>query len=111
MGKCISGLENLESFVEILQVIAEPNRVKILCLLGEQEIANQNTQDICLGICVCDIVEKLQKPQALVSHHLSMLKRVQLVTSQRSGKKIYYQLNLSVFVPFKDALKTVFHFE
>ncbi|MDO4713324.1 MAG: hypothetical protein Q4B28_01360 [bacterium] len=40
-----------------------------------------------------------------------MLKRVQLVTTERVGKKIYYQLNHTIFDTFKKDIKTLFHFK
>lgn len=60
-------------------------------------------------MCVSELTHLLDKPQALVSHHLSMLKRVQIVQTQRVGKKIYYLLNKEVFDQFQQNLKTVFH--
>lgn len=95
---------------------AEPNRIKILCLLAN---AYNNPKKVCTcedceceklgGVCVCEMMKSLNKPQALVSHHLSMLKRVQIVKTQRVGKKIYYLLNKEVFDQFQSDLKTVFH--
>ena len=108
---CVTGLKNLEGFIDILQVSAEQNRIKILCLLAD---AYSNPKKICScplvgGMCVCEITTLLAKPQALVSHHLSMLKRVQIVSTKRVGKKIYYLLNKELFDQFQKNLKTVFH--
>ena len=105
-----------KGFIDILQVSAEQNRIKILCLLAD---AYSNPKKICScpdcdcplvgGMCVCEITTLLAKPQALVSHHLSMLKRVQIVVTKRVGKKIYYLLNKELFDQFQKNLKTVFH--
>ena len=113
---CVTGLKNLQSFIDILQVSAEYNRIKILCLLAD---AHNNPRKICTckdcdcetvgGMCVFEITTLWDKPQALVSHHLSMLKRVQIVSTQRVGKKIYYLLNKPLFDQFQENLKTVFH--
>lgn len=104
MKACVSGLERLDDFVEILQVIAEPHRLKMLCLLSDaQERSKEcSCEGECkcqkiTGLCVYEIVDKLQKPQALISHHLGMLKRINMVTTQRVGQKIYYSLNPETF--------------
>jgi len=105
MSKCISWLENLEEFSLLLQLIAEPHRLKILCLLTERH------ENALWGICVSEIVNQFQEPQNLISHHLSMLKRAQLVVTKREGKHIKYSINSTVYDKFKDSLKTIFHFK
>ena len=37
---------------------------------------------------------------ATISHHLSILKDAGLVTDEKRGKYVYYELNLSVFEEF-----------
>jgi len=66
--------------VELLKVIAEENRLRILCILksGEQ--------------CVCDIIENLGLSQSLVSHHLKKLKDAGLVKDNKKGFWVYYSL-------------------
>lgn len=43
-----------------------------------------------------DIVNQFQMTGASISHHLSILKNAGLVTDEKQGKYIYYELNLSV---------------
>lgn len=43
--------------------------------------------------CVCDIFEYLKLPQNLVSHHLSVMRKNNLITARRDGKWVYYTLN------------------
>jgi len=66
---------------EFLKVIAEPNRLKILCILRKQEM------------CVCDIWQYLDLPQNLVSHHLKILKDFKLVKFRKEGTKVIYSIN------------------
>ncbi len=66
---------------EFLKVIGEPNRLKILCILQNQEM------------CVCDIWEYFDLPQNLVSHHLKVLREFNLVTSRKESTKVMYRLN------------------
>ncbi len=43
--------------------------------------------------CVSDLVEVFNVSQPTISHHLNFLKQVNLVTSRREGKQIYYAVN------------------
>jgi len=43
--------------------------------------------------CVSELVEVFNVSQPTISHHLNFLRQVNLVTSRREGKQIYYQAN------------------
>jgi len=75
---------NLEQTAKFLKVIAEPNRLKILCILQKQEL------------CVCDIWQRLSLPQNLVSHHLKVLKNFKLLESKKESTKVIYRLNSKI---------------
>lgn len=66
--------------VELLKIIAEENRLRILCILkgGEQ--------------CVCNIIENIGLSQSLVSHHLKKLKDAGLVRDNKKGFWVHYSL-------------------
>lgn len=102
MSTCVSWLDNLEEFSELLQLIAEPHRLRILCVLAE------NCKKLPEGICVSEMVELFQEPQNLISHHLGMLKRAQLVLAKREGKNIRYRLNTEVYQQLRNSLKIIF---
>lgn len=70
--------KKLEQTAEFLKVIAEANRLKILCALNKQEM------------CVCEIWQHLDLPQNLVSHHLKVLKDFGLIRSRKEGVKVIY---------------------
>ncbi len=70
-----------EQTAEFLKVIAEPNRLKILCLLQKQKM------------CVCEIWQYLDLPQNLTSYHLKVLEGLGLISSERKGSKIIYSIN------------------
>jgi ArsR family transcriptional regulator len=74
----------VENLAKVLKKISEPNRLKILCLLKDGEK------------CVCDIWQCLKLPQNLVSHHLKVLKDLNLVSSKKVGLKVFYRLNRKV---------------
>lgn len=65
-----------------LQAVAEPTRARIVNLLGHGEH------------CVCDVGEMLGLSPALVSHHLRSLRASGLLRERRSGRWVYYSLDL-----------------
>lgn len=65
-----------------LQAVAEPNRARIVGLLGHGEH------------CVCDVGEALSMSPALVSHHLRVLRTSGLLRERRSGRWVFYALDL-----------------
>lgn len=73
---------------EFLKIIAEENRLKILCILRPGEK------------CVCDIWQFLDLPQNLTSHHLRVLKDFGLVKDRKEGLKVYYSINKKEILKF-----------
>ena len=63
-----------------LRAVAEPLRWRILTLLAEEEL------------CVCHLVEALDAPQSLISHHLRVLRDAGLVEGERFRYWTYYRL-------------------
>jgi ArsR family transcriptional regulator len=90
--RSISKVENL---VKVLKKISEPNRLKILCLLKDGEK------------CVCDIWQCLKLPQNLVSHHLKVLKDLNLISSKKVGLKVFYKLNQKVVKKYLKELEKI----
>lgn len=78
--KCKCADYDYSDLLELLKIIAEANRLKIICFLKNKER------------CVCEIVEALDIPHNLASHHLKALKSVGLLTSLRRGKYIFYKV-------------------
>lgn len=74
----------ISQVTEFLKIISEENRLKILCLLKENEM------------CVCDIWQYLGLTQNLTSHHLKVLKDFELVSSRQEGLKVVYSINKNV---------------
>lgn len=65
---------------ETLRAIAEPLRWRIVEALAGEEL------------CVCHLVELLEAPQSLVSHHLRVLRQAGLVENERFRYWTYYRL-------------------
>ena len=69
------------STVDFAKALADETRQKIMSIC------------CCTSLSVSEIVEKLNVTQPTVSHHLKILREAGLVTVERRGKEIYYQLN------------------
>ena len=85
----------IENLAKALKKISEPNRLKILCLLKDGEK------------CVCDIWQCLKLPQNLVSHHLKVLKDLNLISSKKVGLKVFYKLNQKVIERYLKKLEKI----
>ncbi|AEG17123.1 ArsR/SmtB family transcription factor [Methanobacterium paludis] len=68
---------------ETIKALADPTRLKIVYLLRYGEL------------CVCEIMEALEKPQATVSHHLNILKNAGFLKWRKEGVWTHYRLSNS----------------
>lgn len=71
-------------FQESFKALSDPTRRQIIELLRQGKMS------------AGEIVDKFEMTGASISHHLSILKNADLVTDEKQGKYIYYELNLSV---------------
>lgn len=67
--------------VEFCKAIGDETRQEILRLL----MAGEKT--------VNEIVDSFDQSQPTISHHLSILKRFDLVSSRKEGKQVFYAIN------------------
>jgi len=78
-----------------LRAIADPNRLKILCILqGGSK-------------CVCEIVPAVGISDKLASHHLKQLKNIGLLTEKREGNFIRYSLDKKTIKKYKKIFNQV----
>lgn len=73
--------KQVESLASILKIVAEPSRLKLLCILSKGEH------------CVCEIMDHVDFSQSLVSHHLKDLKDIGVVSDEKRGQRVYYSLS------------------
>ncbi len=66
----------LELKAEILKVLAQPTRLKILELLRDGEK------------CICEIVPALNGEQSNISRHISLMQKSNLVTTRKDGVRV-----------------------
>jgi ArsR family transcriptional regulator len=62
------------------QALGDTTRLRLLNLMGEQEI------------CVCYLVEILGQSQPKISRHLAYLRRAGIVAARREGKWMHYRI-------------------
>lgn len=73
--------KTLSRVAEVLKSVANPIRLKILCLLANHKSVSVNA-----------IADAMGCEQSLTSHHLNNLRSKGVVVMSRKGKHIYYAL-------------------
>ena len=73
--------EQLNSLAEFFKAFSDPNRLRIIQALSQNEL------------CVCDIADIAGMSQSAVSHQLRYLKNINILSCRRDGKSIIYSLN------------------
>jgi ubiquinone/menaquinone biosynthesis C-methylase UbiE/biotin operon repressor len=68
----------MASTINLLRLLADPTRLRLLLLLEEEELS------------VAELQEILGMGQSRISSHLGQLKRAGVVDDRRSGKNVYY---------------------
>lgn len=69
-----------ERACELMKVLANPDRLLILCQLSQKEM------------CVSELEESLGIRQPTLSQQLTVLRQTKLVATRREGKNIFYAL-------------------
>src|SRR5213594_3387256 len=70
----------MTSTINLLRLLADPTRLRLLLLLEEEELS------------VAELQEILGMGQSRISSHLAQLKRAGAVIDRRAGKNVYYGL-------------------
>lgn len=83
----------MASILRALKVMADPTRVRILLLLGREELA------------VAELQEILSIGQSTLSTHLAQLRQVGLVEDRKSGKHVRYSLRRALPAPVAGLLE------
>jgi len=72
--------EHIEQASHALKAMSHPLRLKILCVLGDQEVSVQ------------DIVERVGTSQSNISQHLSILREKGILAARKDANKVYYRI-------------------
>jgi ArsR family transcriptional regulator len=70
----------MKEFIRVMKALSDPNRVKIIKMLGEKEL------------CVCETTAILNLAQPTVSKHLKILEDAGFVTSWKEGSWVNYKI-------------------
>lgn len=85
----------LKTNAAFLRTVGDANRLRILCLLQKREH------------CVCEIWQHLGLAQNLTSHHLSVLKELNLIHARKDGLKVFYSMNRKVMTRYLRSLTPI----
>ncbi len=86
---------SLDDLAWMFKALGDPARLKIV-----QHLANQSSTHCCgtgSGICACDFEQLTGLKQPTVSHHMKCLISANLVTAEKRGRWMYYQINSEGF--------------
>src|ERR1700741_4240419 len=72
----------------LLVAIADPTRRKILQALKIKNACSLGKE---VGLCACDIEERIHLSQPTISHHMAILQKAGLVEAQKEGHWRWYQ--------------------
>ena len=72
--------EHIELAARALKSIAHPLRLKILCVLGEEEA------------CVQEIVDAVGTSQSNISQHLAILREKGVLVTRKDANRVYYRV-------------------
>jgi DNA-binding transcriptional ArsR family regulator len=72
--------EHVETAARALKAISHPLRLKILCVVGDQEV------------CVQDIVDAVGTSQSNISQHLGILRDKGVLQTRKDANRVYYRV-------------------
>lgn len=87
---------DIERAAFALKAMSHPLRLKILCAVGEQEMAVQ------------DIVDHVGTTQSNVSQHLAKLRDKDILASRRDANRIYYRVKDDRTLRLVEMMRDVF---
>src|SRR3989338_3280686 len=79
-NKLIDRDEDIQQAAQAIKAIAHPLRLKILCVLGDQEISVQ------------DIVDQVGTSQSNISQHLAILRDKGVLATRKDANRVYYRI-------------------
>ena len=79
MGRGVGTVNELKTLAEMLKVLSDPTRLRILEILHTRG-----------ETCVCELEAALGMTQSNISFHVNTLRKAGLVASQKVGKWVFY---------------------
>src|SRR5438046_7845783 len=84
----------MASTINLLRLLADPTRLRLLLLLEQEELS------------VAELQQILGMGQSRISSHLAQLKRAGVVTDRRVGKNVYYGVTTMAIAHSRSAWRT-----
>jgi len=72
--------EHIETAARALKAISHPLRLKILCVVADQEV------------CVQDIVDAVGTSQSNISQHLAILRDKGVLQTRKEANRVFYRV-------------------
>jgi ArsR family transcriptional regulator len=72
--------EHIETAARALKAISHPLRLKILCVVADEEV------------CVQDIVDAVGTSQSNISQHLAILRDKGVLNTRKDANRVYYRV-------------------
>ena len=95
-GKLIDNEEDIQQAALAIKAIAHPLRLKILCVLGDQEISVQ------------DIVEQVGTSQSNISQHLAILRDKGVLVTRKDANRVFYRIGDMRTIKLVSMMRDVF---
>lgn len=73
--------EQIEQAARAMKAISHPLRLKIVCVLGDQEVGVQ------------EIVDAVGTSQSNISQHLAILREKGILSSRKDANRVYYSVS------------------
>ncbi|HEX6947405.1 MAG TPA: metalloregulator ArsR/SmtB family transcription factor [Acidimicrobiia bacterium] len=73
--------DRAEELADTFKVLSDPVRLRLLSLIAASP-----------EVCACDLTDPVERSQATVSHHLSLLVRAGLVVREQRGKWAWFSV-------------------
>ena len=89
----------VERFCAYSKAVGEPNRMKMIKILGSHEAGTLN---------VSDIAEILHLSQPATTRHLKVMESVGVFIRRRRGANVYYSLNEEAIKEYRDLIDYAF---
>jgi ArsR family transcriptional regulator len=83
-------MESEDKIDRMLHAIADPSRRRILQALKEKGACSIGKE---VGLCACDIEQRVRLSQPTISHHMAILKKAGLVEARKQGQWMWYRRN------------------
>lgn len=88
--------EHIEQAARAMKAMSHPLRLKILCVLGDQEFSVQ------------DIVESVGTSQSNISQHLAILREKGVLRTRKAANRVYYRIADTRTLTLLEIMREVF---